>query len=185
MTIKQTMALQKSRKLEREALKGYALRILSGRGLSLNELREKLRQRAAKAPDIDTVIGDLKEYGFINDQQFAENFASSRLDSRGFGKQRVLSDLLKRRVAPKVAESAVSGAFEGVDELALIEQFLERKYRNKDLPALLQDPKQLASVYRRLRAAGFSSGPSIRILKRFAQQAEELESLEEPETGGT
>ena len=61
----------------------------------------------------------------------------------------------------------------------MIEEYLARKFRATNLPIYLQDEKKLASVYRRLRTAGFSSGASIRVLKRYAAQAEELEGLED------
>ena len=97
---------------------------------------------------------------------------------KGLGKTRVLRDLMARRVAPAVAKEAVDAAFEGVDEIAMIEAFLARKYRGKDLGALLQEQKQLASAFRKLRGAGFSTGNSIRVLKRYAAEAERLEELE-------
>ena len=68
---------------------------------------------------------------------------------------------------------------EGVDEIALIDAFLKRKYRGKDLGALLQDQKHLGSAFRKLRGAGFSTGNSIRVLKRYAAEAEQLEETEE------
>ena len=37
----------------------------------------------------------------------------------------------------------------------------------------------LASVYRKLRGAGFSSGNSIRVLKRYRAEAERLEEMED------
>jgi regulatory protein len=61
----------------------------------------------------------------------------------------------------------------------LIEAFLKRKYRGKDLGPLLKEEKNLASAFRRLRYAGFSSSESIRVLKRYASRAEELELMEE------
>ncbi len=60
-----------------------------------------------------------------------------------------------------------------------MEAFLKRKYRGKDLGAFLKEEKNLAAAYRRLRYAGFSSGGSIRALKRYASQADELEGMEE------
>ena len=57
----------------------------------------------------------------------------------------------------------------------MIEAFLKRKYRGKDLGALLQEQKELASAFRKLRGAGFSTGNSIRVLKRYAAEAERLE----------
>jgi regulatory protein len=173
------MAFAKPKPLNREELLGYALRLLGGRSLSVAELRQKLKQRAQEPGDIDPVVAQLKEYGYLNDEKMAEGFAASRRDGRGFGKQRVLSDLLKKRVAPKVAERAVGEAFAGVDETAMIEDYLARKYRTRNLGALLQEPAKLAGVYRRLRLAGFSSAASIRVLKRFAAEAEALEGLED------
>jgi regulatory protein len=146
--------------------------------LSAGELREKLRRKAEGPADVEHVIAKLKEYGYVNDAQFAETYASARRDSQGFGKMRVLSDLRRRRVAPTTAEKAVATAYEGVDEVTAIEQYLQRKYRSKKLNEFLAEEKNLASAYRRLRYAGFSSGASIRVLKRYAAQADELEDLE-------
>lgn len=167
------------RMLDATALFDYALKSLAARGLSISELRLKLQRRAAEPGDIDQVIVQLKEYGYLNDAQLAENFAAARRDNEGFGKSRVIRDLRRRRVAPAVAENAVAKAYEGVDETAAIEQYLGRKYRNKNLKELLSEDKNLASAYRRLVYAGFSSGASIRVLKRYAAGADELETLEE------
>jgi regulatory protein len=95
------------------------------------------------------------------------------------GKTRVLRDLMARHVAPAVAKEAVDAAFEGVDETAMIEAFLKRKYRGKDLGVRLREQKELASAFRKLRGAGFSTGNSIRVLKRYAAEADQLEELEE------
>lgn len=167
--------------LSAEKLFDYALRSLSGRAHSLGELREKLRRRAEKPDDIDVVLLRLKDAGYLNDRRFAEGFAESRLKNEGFGRMRVLRDLRQRRVAPKLAEQVVEAAFQETDETALVEAYLERRYRGKVLPEFLKDEKNLASVYRRLRYAGFSSGTAIRVLKKFARAAEELEGLEETE----
>src|SRR5258708_2631057 len=82
-----------------------------------------------------------------------------------------------RRVAPAVAKKAAETAYRAVDEIALIENFLARKYRGKNLGALLAEEKHLASAYRKLRTAGFSFGNSIRVLKRYAAEAERLEDM--------
>ncbi len=172
------MAGRAPKPLNAEALLNYALRLLSGRAHSLGELREKLRRRAENPGDLDDVLLKLRESGYINDRKFAESFAASRLETDGLGKMRVLRDLRQRRVAPKVAEQVVEATFRDTDETALVEAFLKRKYRAKPLDTFLADEKNLASAYRRLRYAGFSSGVSIRVLKRFAAHAEELESIE-------
>jgi regulatory protein len=164
--------------LDAEALWSYALKSLGMRALTVSELREKLRRRAELAPDIDTVLAKLKEYGYLNDERFAENYAAARRDNQGLGQFRVLRDLKQRRVAPKLAEKTAKETFAGLDETELIEQFLARKFRNKNLGEFFKIEKNLASAFRRLQYAGFSSGASIRVLKRYAAQAEELEPLD-------
>jgi len=173
------MPLRKvSSKLGREELKQYALRVLGARAISTAQLKAKLRTRAGRREDVDEVVASLRAYGFLNDSRFAEGFATARRDSRGFGRQRVMADLVKQRVAPAVARKAVDQAYAGTNETAMIEAFLARKYRGADLPALLADERKLAAAYRRLRAAGFSSSQSIRVLKRFSARADDLESME-------
>ncbi|HTB20230.1 MAG TPA: RecX family transcriptional regulator [Bryobacteraceae bacterium] len=180
------MAKRQPQPLDRDKLLNVALRALGGRAHSSGELREKLRRRAQSDEDVDAVLAKLKESGYLNDRRFAENYASARLQNQGLGKIRVLRDLRQRRVAPKLAEQVTEKTYEQTDEAKLIEEFLLRKFRGKQLPAFLSEAKNLAGAFRRLRYAGFSAGQSIRVLKRFANQPEASEVLdalefEEPE----
>jgi regulatory protein len=102
--------------------------------LTISELREKLKRRAVEPADVDDVLARLKESGYLNDHRFAESYASWRRDDGGFGKTRVMRDLMARRVAPAVAKQAAETAYKGTDEVAMIEKFLARKYRGKTAP---------------------------------------------------
>jgi regulatory protein len=170
------------KKLNAEGLWAYSLKLLGGRAQSVGEVRQKLLRRAENEQDVEATLAKLGEYGYLNDARFAENYAAWRKDNEGFGKMRVLRDLRQRRVAPGVADTAVHEAFQGTDEVEQIEAFLKRKYRNVNLGEVLQDPKKLQAAYRRLRYAGFSSGTTVKVLKRYAAEAEGLEDeLEEPQ----
>jgi regulatory protein len=173
------MGFRTPKPLDLEGLMNYAARALSARAYTISELKTRLKKRAARQEDVEGVLTRLKEAGVVNDRRFAGSFAEWRRENQGMGKTRVLRDLMARRVAPAVAREAVDAAFEGVDETAMIEAFLKRKYRGKDLGALLQEQKELASAFRKLRGAGFSTGNSIRVLKRYAAEADRLEETEE------
>ncbi len=172
------MAKRQPKLLGAEQLLEYGLKLLHARALSSGELRVKLRRKAERAEDVAPVLARLKEYGYLNDRAFAAAFAASRLENRGFGKARVLRDLRQRRVAPAVAAESVENAYKDTEEEALVAAFLARKFRKIELSSYLEDPKCLASAYRKLRLAGFSSGASIRVLKRYAEEAGELENME-------
>ncbi len=135
-------AVLKSRKppapLDIEGLLAYSARVLTARAQTTSELRQKLTQRAAQRGDVDEVIRRLKENGYLNDQRFAESFANWRRDNDGIGKIKVVRDLMARRIAPELAKKTAEAVYSGTDEIALIEQFLARKFRGRDLGALLQ-----------------------------------------------
>ncbi len=176
------MAERIAKRLGSEQLLEYALRALAARAHSTGELRKKLERRAANADDIPGVLARLREYGYIDDRQFARMYSNARLDD-GMGKSRVLYDLRKRRVAPSIASEAVAATYQGTDEEALIEDYLRRKFRNTPLREYLAEPKHLASAYRRLRTAGFSSANVVRVLKRFAAETGALDDLESEASG--
>jgi regulatory protein len=170
---------RKPKLLERDALFDYAVKTLGSRALTIGEIKEKLRAKAADTSDVDGILSSLKQYGYLNDRRLADTYAASRRDNQALGSMRVLRDLRTRRVPSKVAEEAVKEAFAGQDEIALIENYIERKFRGKDMREYLSEEKHLASAYRKLRTAGYSSSNSIKVLKRYASRAEELDGLEE------
>lgn len=173
------MRKRRGQLLEETELRDYALRLLAARALTVAQLKQRLRPRAADPASVERIVTQLREYGALDDRRFADSFSSARAASGQFGRTRVLAELLNRKVAPKVAEQAVRRAFEGLDEDRMAAEWLERKYRNQDLVAVLAQPARLAAAYRRLRHAGFSSGAAIRALKRYSGQADRLEELEE------
>lgn len=162
-------------KLDQVKLLDYAVKTLGVRAYSTGEMRTRLRRRADSAATVDHVMAKLREYGYLNDEKFAEGFATSRAEGHGFGKQRVIRDLRSRQVGQQAAEKAAEAAFAGKDENEMAAAFLQRKYRGKVLPEWLKEPKNLAAAFRRLRYAGFSSGASIKTLKRYSEMAEQLE----------
>jgi len=167
-------------KLTEEPLWDHALKILSRRAHSANELKSKLSQRAESPAAVTAVMQKLREYGYTDDQKYSEAFASSRLQNDGFGRFRVLRDLQSKRVSSSVAEQAVAKVFEGADEKDLIDAYIGRKYRSVNLHDFLQQDKNLASAYRRLRTAGFSSSATLAALKRHGQRSADWE--EPPES---
>lgn len=173
------MFRKKTSKLDAEGLWQYSLRALAARGLSIGEMRQRLKDRAGDEADVAATLDKLKQYGMIDDRRLADTFAAARKENQGLGRGRVTRDLRKRRVAPSLVEEAVERAYKGSDEKVLIADFLKRKYRSVDLRAYLADPKHMASAYRRLRYAGFSVGNSIRVLRQYSESAAELESVEE------
>ena len=162
-------------KLAEGALFDYAVRALASRACSSDELRFKLRRRAAKLSDIEPLVARLKELGYLDDKRFAEMYTAMRVENDGFGKSRVLHDLRTRRVAPKLAEKAVSQAFQDKNEDEMIAAYIERRMPSVVAGGHIGDERKLGAAYRRLRRAGFAPGAILTVLKRFAAHPELLE----------
>src|SRR5689334_14071551 len=175
-----TMSRWNPPRLDAGGLWEYAVRALAGRAHSTGELRVKLQRKAEKQSDVDTTLARLKEFKYLDDRKFAESFAAARLENQKFGKNRVLRDLRGRRVAPAVAERTVAKVYQQTDETALIEDFVRRHYRSASRDNLFKGEKELASAYRKLLRAGFSSGNIVRVLKRFASDPDLLDQFEPP-----
>jgi regulatory protein len=173
------MKSRTARKLSGEELVQHALKLLNVRALSAPELRAKLMRRAAQPEDVGPAIEKMKEFGFLDDARFAEGYALARRESGSYGKQRVLRGLRQRKVSSAIAQKAAEAAYRDTDESDLVRNWLERKFRNIQLSEYLKEEKHLASAYRKLRYAGFSSAASIRVLKQFAERADELDDLDD------
>jgi regulatory protein len=169
-------------RLSAERLWEFALKTLASRAHSTGELRRKLIQKAQRASDVEEAISRLRDYGYLNDRCFAESYAGSRLENQGLGRSRVLRDLRERKVSAGLAEGAVNRAYQGVDEMELIDNFIRRKFRPKtSLAEELENPARLGAAYRKLIRAGFSSANVIRALKRISKRQDLLDSFEPPE----
>lgn len=162
-------------KLAEEALFDYAVRALANRARSSDELRFRLRGKAARLSDVEPVIARLKDLGYLDDKRFAEMYALMRVENDGFGRARVLQDLQRRRVTPKLAEPAVSRALEDKNEEEMVAAYIERRMPSIVAGAHTGDERKLAAAYRKLRRAGFSPGAILTVLRRFAAHPELLE----------
>jgi regulatory protein len=174
--------MRKKALLSAETLWEYAVKALAARAHSTGELRGKLIAKAEQPADVEHTIARLRDYGYLNDSRFADNFAGAKRENHGLGRSRVLRDLRERKVSAGLAQRTVERVYGKVDEMELIASFIRRKVRTKDpLPEALEDPKILASAYRKLLRAGFSSPNIIRALKRIAKRQDLLDGFEPPE----
>lgn len=82
-----------------------ALYYLGRRARTEQEMRDKLTAKEIPAEEIEAVIKKLKEYGYIDDQKFAEDFQRSRDDYRPTGARRLKLELRHKGIAKEILES--------------------------------------------------------------------------------
>lgn len=173
-------AKKKPEPLNEAALYEYATNALGRRMRTVAELTRLMRNRVERGESgqakIDAVIARLKEYGFLNDADYAANYAKLRQENARLGKRRVRQDLAVKGVHPEIISSTLDSAYEGVNEEDLARRHLERKRVKK--PA---NEKEAARVMRMLVRAGFSTGVIYSILKKWDIEENTLAGLESVE----
>src|SRR5271170_7671825 len=157
---------KKTDPLDEHALYDYAVVTLGRRMRTVAELtrlmRNKVERGESGAAKIDAVIARLKEYGYLNDADFAAYYAKLRQENASLGKRRVRQDLTQKGVHAEVIAKTLDVAYEDVNEEELARRHLERKRVKKP-----SNEKAAARVMRMLMRAGFSTGVIFRILKKW------------------
>lgn len=170
-------AKKKPEPLTEAALYEYAANALGRRMRTIAELTRLMRQRVEPGESgqakINAVIARLKEYGYLNDADYATNYARLRQENASFGKRRVRQDLAVKGVKAEVIASTLDAVYEDVNEEALARRHLERKGVKQPT-----NDKEAARVMRMLIRAGFSTGVIYGILKRWNISEDALAALE-------
>jgi regulatory protein len=147
-----------------------ALKLLSAKPRSVAELRARLLEKSwAEAAVVERVLARLAELGYLNDEQFAADYAASRLAAKPLGRARLRRDLQRKQVPTPIAENALDDAYAEHDEEELIARALAKRLRLKGVPATREEAKRLFDHLLRL---GFSYDLVLRKVREVSQQSE-------------
>lgn len=96
------------KELTKNEAKEKALRLLAFRAHSEKELSDKLMLAGAKREDLPYVLDFVKEYGFVNDAEYAVHLAKDLQNLKKYGQKRIYQELKKRGIAGEYIENALS-----------------------------------------------------------------------------
>jgi len=132
-----------------------AQRALMRRAHSISEMKKHLERRAEDAELVPTVIARLRELNYLDDAKYAFDYAAQHAKLRRQGRFRITRELRQRGVPDRYIDDAIAKVFADTDESALLRVRVDRRIaRLRGAPL---DQKKIASIYRSLVAAGFSS----------------------------
>jgi regulatory protein len=118
--------------------------LLAAKPRSVAELRERLLEgRGATKPVVEEVIARLREYGYLDDAKFAQNYASNRVRERPIGRRRLQRDLWLKKVDKTTADAALDEVFEATPEEDLIDRAIAKRMRLRGRPKTREDAKKL------------------------------------------
>ena len=161
-----------------------ALRMLARRPYSLAEMRRALERKFPDSDQVHATIARLRELHYLDDKKFAEQYASSLVRNRAFGRQRIRRELKAKLVDYRQIEPALSQTFEETSEHDLLEQTLDKKLRTLRLPLTRS---KLASLCQSLMRRGFRGGDVLKAVRARPELApvadESVELFEGGEAG--
>ena len=147
----------------RDKVTAAALKILAARARSESQLREKLLAKPWVDPiAVEHCIARLKEMGYVNDRDFARNYASARVNSRAVGRARVARELAGKKVASRAIDDAVSAVFDKIGEDAIIDRAIQKRLRTHGRPS---DRGSAKRMFDHLARLGFEYDLIIRKLR--------------------
>lgn len=131
-----------------------AVNLLSAKPRSVGEMRQRLLEKDwTNAEIVESVLERLKEYNYLNDEQFAENYAAYSVRQKPQGKRRLQMKLAQKKIDKDTAKQALEKVFEETPEAELVAQSLEKRLRAKGLP---KDRDETKKLFDYLLRQGFS-----------------------------
>lgn len=156
-----------------------AVNLLAYKPRSEQELRVRLLEKEwTNAEIVEAVIDKLKEYNYLNDEQFANDFAASRLRQKPIGKRVLQQKLALKKLDKETVAAALETAFEETPESEVIERAIEKRLRLKGKPETREDSKKF---YDYLLRQGFSYDLVANKMREIAaRNFDEEEEVEMP-----
>lgn len=150
------------------AIRDACFRYLSGRDHSSFELKQKVGKKGYKESDIEHVIEELSDSGYLDDEKFAAKFVEEKTDLNQWGPKKIRSHLYKKGIDKKIIDGVLS---QKTDDLQLqqicVDLVMKRKrhfLREND------DFKRKQKIYRYLAGRGFSASVIKKTLPRITEK---------------
>lgn len=95
---------------------------------SQQEIRNKLFEWGLKSNDVENIIVDLIQHGFINEERFAMQLALGKFRIKQWGKIKITRALKIHKISPYCIKKALQQISDD-DYQAMLQKVLEKKYR--------------------------------------------------------
>ncbi len=153
---------------DRDAAMRVALRLLSVRARSRQEVVERLRRRGFPSVVVAQVVQDLTARGLVDDHAFALQRARARVLSRHLSPRWLKSELRDKGVADEIVEATVRQVFQEIeeDEVARAGALKRLKTLGNASSAVVQ--RRLAAY---LLRRGFSPETARRVITTLVKDA--------------
>ena len=144
-----------------------SLYYLGLRARTEKQMRDYLHKKETQADVIEAVIERLHEYGYIDDERYAQRLIETQIQYGKKGKRAIAQKMWQSGIQEEVAQAAL----DEIDETAELDA--ARHWVEKLSEKWRDDPKRREKMYRRLAAKGFGYDITAQVLREYQQKMEE------------
>lgn len=146
------------------------LHLLSYRDHSSKELIAKLIQKGHKREYSENAVAKLSEYGYVNDERYAENLANSLLERKGMNTNAVKSELIRKGISRDISDNIVESL--DIDPVLRIIDLLNTKYSRK-----ISDEKGVRRTVAALQRLGYRWSDINSAFRRLKIETEDTDDV--------
>ena len=149
-----------------EALK-FAMKLISLRKRSAFEIKERLRKKKFEEDVIEEVLQELKNYKYLNDEEFAEAYINDRINFNPRGRFLIKKELNERGIAENIIERKMEELLSEEKEVESAKKMAEKKLRT------INNKTDKIKVDQKIRSYLQSKGYSFDIINLVVKQEEQ------------
>lgn len=146
------------------------LRLLSYHDQSEREMINKLVQKGHKKEYSQSAAEMLKEYGYINDERYAEHLAEKLIRTKGMSVRGIKSELLSKGISREIADKIAEGL--DFDPILRIIELLNTKYARS-----LSDDKGIRKTVASLQRLGYNWSDIRSALRSVETETEDFDDV--------
>ncbi|MBZ0199760.1 MAG: RecX family transcriptional regulator [Ignavibacteriaceae bacterium] len=110
-------------------IKQRAYKLLARRLHSEYELRQKLKQKDYSKHLIDKVIDELLDKKYLNDAEFANQYAAENIKNKLWGEKKLTAELMRRGISKNNIYDVVADKFPQGNDIDNADKLAEKKYK--------------------------------------------------------
>ena len=148
-----------------------ALKLLGFRARSVAELRRQLLRKGEPAADVEAALVRLQQRKYLDDADFARQFARTKLLAAGSSRRRIVQELARRGIGRELADQALDELRDrdGVDPEAAVRRVAVKKWKTL---TRLDDFTRRGRLYAFLARRGFDADEIKAVLTTLGEEIE-------------
>lgn len=131
------------------------------------DIARKLAAKGMGASDVEWVLGELRERGFVDAVRFARSFTNDKVRFSAWGRIKIRAALAAKRIP----SAAVTAAMEQIDPEEYADAAL-RTARAKAATLDMTDFMERRKLYRHMLSRGFESAAAVTAIRGIMKEEE-------------